>query len=404
VPPERQSDVPATGSTASHRERPPVPVGSDAGAVESAWGAIIIGAGPAGLAAAACLKQAGIETVLLERALSVGASWRRHYDRLHLHTDRAHSGLPGLPMPRSYPRYPARTEVVEYLEAYAGHFRLAPRFGTTATRAVRENGNWQVDTSTGTYRAPVLVVATGVAGAPFRPDWPGVESFGGDIRHSVEYRNPAAYAGKRVLVVGFGNSGGEIALDLADAATSVAVAVRGPVNIIPRELFGIPILNWAIALSRLPPRLADFLAAPLVRLSLGSLPRLGIKRPARGPLADVRERGRVPLIDIGSVAALRRGTIALRPDMRRLHPGEVEFADGRREPYDAIIAATGFHPDLRALLPEASEALDARGVPKISGAPTAVRGLYFCGFHIAPTGQLREIGREARRIARHVVG
>ena len=261
---------------------------------EPSRGAIIIGAGPAGLAAAACLKQAEVETLLLERAVGVGASWRGHYDRLHLHTDRSHSGLPGLPMPRSYPRYPARAQVVEYLEGYAEHFGLAPRVDTTATRAVRENGYWQVGTNAGTYRASVLVVATGAAGAPFRPDWLGAENFGGDIRHSVEYRNPASYAGKRVLVVGFGNSGGEIALDLAEAGTSAALAVRGPVNIVPRELLGIPILNWAIVLNRLPPRLADLLTSPVIRLSIGSLPRLGLRRPAIGPFADVRERGRVP--------------------------------------------------------------------------------------------------------------
>ena len=369
---------------------------------EPSVGAVVIGAGPAGLAAAVCLKQAGIDALLLERAGSVGASWRQHYDRLHLHTDRAHSGLPGLPMPRSYPRYPSRAQVVEYLEEYARHFGLAPRVDTDVTRAVRAGGHWKVDTNADTYRAPVLVVATGTAGSPFLPDWPGAADFGGEIRHSAEYRDPARYAGKRVLVVGFGNSGGEIALDLAEAGTGVALAVRGSVNIVPRELLGIPILNWAIVLHRLPPRLADLIAFPLIRLSIGSLARLGLGRAERGPIADLGERKRVPLIDIGSVAAIRRGAIAIRPDVRRLHAGAVEFADGRREPYDAIIAATGFCPDLRALLPEATDALDARGVPTISGAPTTAPGLYFCGFRVAPTGQLREVGIEARRIARHV--
>ena len=375
---------------------------SDGEASGRAIGAIVIGAGPAGLATAACLRQAGIETLLLEMAVTLGASWRRHYDRLRLHTDRGHSGLPGLPMPRSFPRYPSRAQVVEYLEAYAGHFGLVPRFGITAVRAVRENGSWRVDTSAGTYHAPVLVVATGIAGAPFRPDWIGAEVFGGGIRHSVEYRNPGPYSGKRVLVVGFGNSGGEIALDLARAGVRVAVTVRSAVNIIPRDLFGVPILNWAIMLSRLPPRLADWLALPLVRPSIGSLHRLGLRRPRSGPFADIAARGRIPLIDTGEVAAIRLGQISLRPDVRGLHAGEVEFADGRREPYDAIIAATGFCPDLRTLLPDAAKVLDDRGAPKTSGAPTAMPGLYFCGFEVSPTGQLRKIGQEARKIASQV--
>jgi cation diffusion facilitator CzcD-associated flavoprotein CzcO len=145
-------------------------------------GAIVIGAGPAGLATTACLKQAGIETLLLERAGSVGASWRQRYDRLHLHTDRGHSGLPGLPMPHAYPRYPSRAQVVEYLEAYAEHFGLVPRLDTAVTRAVWENGDWQVKTNAGIYRAPVLVVATGAADAPFRPGWPGTNHDSGPAR------------------------------------------------------------------------------------------------------------------------------------------------------------------------------------------------------------------------------
>ena len=342
------------------------------------------------------------------KAGSVGASWRQHYDRLHLHTDRGHSGLPGLAMPRAYPHYPARAHVVAYLENYADHFGLRPRFDTVVTRAVRENGAWRADTMRAgvaeTFRAPALVVATGFAAWPFRPAWPGENIFGGDIRHSRDYRNPAPYAGKRVLVVGFGNSGGEIALDLAEAGVAVTLAVRGPVNIVPRDLFGIPILTWAIVMGALPPRLADFLTAPLTRLSVGSLKRLGLVRAATGPLAGLRKTGRVPLLDIGTVAKIRAGAIGVRPGVRALAAGTVEFDDGRREPYDAIILATGFRPDLRPLLPGALDTLDDAGMPKISGGATAVAGLYFCGFYISPTGQLREIGLEARRIARDIAG
>jgi cation diffusion facilitator CzcD-associated flavoprotein CzcO len=367
-------------------------------------GAIVVGAGPAGLAAAACLKEAGVETLLIERAASLGASWRRHYDRLHLHTDRSHSGLPGLPMPRSFPRYPSRAQVVDYLGQYAHHFRLTPRLQTTVTRALRENDQWRVEANGEAFRARTLVIATGATSAPFRPRWPGDESFAGSICHSSEYRNPAPYAGKRVLVAGCGNSGGEIALDLAEAGTSVALSIRGPVNVIPRDLLGVPILTWASLFNRLPPRLADRLTWPLIRLSIGSLRRLGIAPPERGPLADVAETGRVPLIDIGTVTAIRGKRIAIRPDIRALHPGAVEFVDGQHEPCDAIIAATGFRPDLRPLLPEAGDALDAYGAPKRSGTPAALPGLYFCGFRVAATGQLRQIGIEAVRIAADVAG
>lgn len=368
--------------------------------------AIVIGAGPAGLACATALKQAGLEPVLLEKSGGVGASWRLHYDRLQLHTDRAHSGLPGLAMPSTYPRYPARAQVVDYLERYADHFGIRPRFDTTATRAVRENGAWLVESAHAraakTYRAPALVVATGFAAWPFRPVVPGEDRFGGDIRHSRDYRNPAPYAGKRVLVVGFGNSGSEIALDLADAGISVALAVRSPVNIVPRDLLGMPILSLSILTGILPPRFADLLNVPFMYLAVGSLARLGLRRPKIGPLGDIRARGRVPVLDFGTVAKIREGAIAVRPGVRTLDAGTVEFADGRREPYDAVILATGFRPDLRPLLPDALGALDAAGMPKINGAPTGVPGLYFCGFFISPTGQLREIGLESRRIAAHI--
>jgi thioredoxin reductase len=360
---------------------------------------IVIGAGPAGLAVAACLKQRGIESLILEKADSVGASWRHHYDRLHLHTDRGHSALPGLPMPRNFPRYPGRLQVVEYLETYAAHFGLTPRFGAAVARARRANGGWRVDTDRDTFHTPVLVVATGMNTAPFIPHWPGAESFGGDIRHSAGYANVAPYRGKRVLVVGFGNSGGEIALDLAEAGNAVAISVRGPVNIIPRELFGLPILNWSILLGVLPPPLADRIARPLMKLRMGSLQSLGLQPAEHGALTNIRDRGRIPLIDIGTIAAIRAGRIAIRPDIKALRPGEVEFSDGRREPFDAIVAATGFRPDLRPLLPDAAEALDARGMPKVSGWATTLPGLYFCGFYASPTGAIRSIGREARVIA-----
>src|SRR6185437_11642438 len=202
----------------------------------SAPDVIIIGAGPAGLACAAAMRTLGLNATVLEKAGTVGSVWRLHYDRLHLHTDRDHSGLPGMAMPRDYPIYPSRAQVVEYLEAYARRFDVRPHFNTVVRRVERGGEGWSVETDGGALVAPVIVVATGIATAPYRPSWPGMETFRGDAVHSSEYRNAAAFAGKRVLVVGFGNSGGEIALDLAEAGIDVALAVRSPVQIIPRDL------------------------------------------------------------------------------------------------------------------------------------------------------------------------
>ena len=361
--------------------------------------AIVIGAGPAGLAAAAALGERGLDAVILEKAETVGAVWRRHYDRLRLHTDRSHSALPGLPMPRTYGRYPSRLDVIDYLERYASRFALQPIFGTDV-RSIRRDGTlWRADAGDRIFAAPAVVVATGWADFPYSPSWPGLDTFGGEVLHSSAYRNPDRFHGQRVLVVGFGNSGGEIALDVAQADIEVAMSVRGPVSILPRELLGVPILAWAIAEQKLPTRVADALNAPAIRLAVGPIEKLGLKRAAKGPRRMIEEDGRVPLLDVGTLALIRRGRIAVRPDIESLSPETVAFADGRVEPFDAIVLATGFRPDLSTLLPDVAGVLNASGRPLVSGRRTAAPGLFFCGAIASPYGQLREIGIEARRIA-----
>ena len=361
--------------------------------------AIIIGAGPAGLACAVTMRAAGLSVRVLEKADRVGAVWRRHYDRLHLHTDRNHSGLPGMAMPQAYPVYPSRAQVVDYLESYASHFGIAPVFQTAVSRIGRDGALWRMETSQNSIAAPIVVVATGIADAPYRPSWPGQETYSGVLIHSSEYRNPDRYAGKRVLVVGFGNSGGEIALDLANAGVDVALAVRGPVQIIPRDLLGFPILSWVILYRRLPARLVDAVNAPVLRLAVGNFEKLGLRRAAKGPRQMVEEDGRVPLIDVGTLARIRDGSIKIRGGIDRFTPDGVVFTDPAGETFDAVILATGFRPDLRRLIPNVEGIFDAHGMPLITGRATAASGLYFCGQITVPTGQLREIGIEAQRIA-----
>ena len=361
--------------------------------------AIIVGAGPAGLACAATMRAAGLNATVLEKAGNVGSAWRRHYDRLHLHTDRGHSGLPGLPMPRSYPAYPSRAQMVAYLEGYAEHFAIKPVFGTEVTRLRRDGARWCAEIASGSIAAPVVVVATGMAGAPYRPAWPGLEAYAGAIIHSSEYRNPQPYAGKHVLVVGFGNSGGEIALDLADAGIDVALSVRGPVQVLPRDLLGFPILSWAILYRRLPARLVDIMNAPILRLAVGDIEKLGLRRAAKGPRQMVEEDGRVPLIDIGTLAGIRDGSIKIRAGIDRFTADGVMFADHVAEKYEAVILATGFRADLRQLIPDVDGVLDQHGTPLVTGKATAAPGLYFCGQITSPTGQLREIAIEALGIA-----
>jgi cation diffusion facilitator CzcD-associated flavoprotein CzcO len=361
--------------------------------------AIIVGAGPAGLATAAALKARGLRPTILEKSSAVGAVWRRHYDRLHLHTDRARSGLPGLAMPKAYGRYPSRAQVVEYLEAYAARFGLEPVFNAPV-RSVRSEGRiWRADAGANSWGAPIVVVATGWADYPHSPTWPGMEQFGGPVLHSSQYRNPAPFARRRVLVIGYGNSGAEIALDLAEAGVDVSLSARSPVNIVPRELFGVPILFFPAIEQWLPPGVADALNAPLIRFAIGPIEELGLKRAPKGPLQSTKEDGRVPLIEIGALDAIRNGTIKLRGDVTRFARASVAFRQSTAERFDAIILATGFRPDLHALLPGASGVLNATGAPLVSGRATAEPGLFFCGAIPSALGQLRQIGIEARRLA-----
>jgi cation diffusion facilitator CzcD-associated flavoprotein CzcO len=361
--------------------------------------AAIIGAGPAGLAAAQRLKASGLNAVVFEKAETVGSVWRRHYDRLHLHTARFHSGLPGMAIPPAYGRYPSRAQFIEYLESYAARFELRPRFNAPVSAVRREGERWRVEAGSQSASASVVVVATGWADFPYTPTWPGMSEFGGAIVHSSGYRVGAPYAGKRVLVVGFGNSGAEIALDLSEAGADVTLAVRSPVRVVPRDLLGVPIQSFSIAQRFLPTRVADFLNAPVIRLAVGPLDKLGLKPAAKGPLQMIEEDGRVPVIDIGALAKIRSGAIKVRGGIERFSSEGVTFVESGAERFDAVILATGFRPDLRALLPGAEGVLDAGGKPLVSDETTAAPGLYFVGATPSPFGQLRQIAIGATRVA-----
>jgi indole-3-pyruvate monooxygenase len=361
---------------------------------------IIIGAGPGGLAVAACLQREGIaEALILDEADRVASSWHRHYERLHLHTPRDHSALPHLPMPSAFSRYPARAQVIEYFENYARHFALNPRLGERVDSARRQDGAWQVTTAKGRYHAPVLVVAAGYNREPLIPTWPGVTEFGGRILHSSAYVNGRPYAGKDVLVVGFGNSGGEIAIDLHEHGARPTIAVRSAVNVIPREILGVPVLALGLVQRLLSPEIADRLNAPLLKASIGDLQPYGLRKLPYGPATQIRKHGRIPLIDVGTVALLKRGAITARPGVRSFQRGAVVFDDGSRTRFDAVILATGYRPRVDAFLSAGLDAVDSNGAPTSSGRESAAAGLYFCGYHVSPNGMLREMALEARRIA-----
>jgi indole-3-pyruvate monooxygenase len=361
---------------------------------------IVVGAGPAGLAVAGCLKQRGVTALGTEAAEQVGASWRRHYDRLHLHTHKGGSTLPGLPFPPGTPRYPSREQFVAYLEAYARHFGIEPALGEPVSRIENDGGLWAVTTAQRRLVSRHVVVATGNARVPVQPAWPGVDTFEGDVLHSSRYKNGAAWKDKRVLVVGIGNSGGEIAIDLHEHGAKPTIAVRGGVNVIPRELFGLPILLVSALLRPFPAKAADAIGARLLALSIGDVTKLGLRRLPYGVIEQIKHHGRVPLIDVGTLALVRDGHVKIAPGVERFTATSVVFEGGAAEPFDAVVLATGFRPALEDFLPSAAELCDEHGFPCADGEVRA--GLHLCGFRPSARGMLKQIGIEARRIARQI--
>ena len=323
----------------------------------------VVGGGAAGLACAAMLRRAGAEVVVLERD-EVGAAWQARYDCLHLHTVRWLSGLPGYGIPRSYGKWPSRDHVVEYLRAYAARHAIAVRTGVTAGRVDRTKEGWLVATGGEPVSADRIVIATGYSNVPHLPTWPG--SFAGHLVHSADYRRGDSYRGQRVLVVGAGNSGAEITIDLARAgASEVLLSVRTPPAVVRRDTLGVPSQLLGIASGRLPVGVVDRIAATLRRVAFGDLASVGLPAPEK-PYSEFLRRRVIPIVDVGLVAAVKNGTVQVVAGLERFEDGRPVLADGRSVEVDAIVAATGFRTGLEPLVGHLG-VLDDNGVPLVHG-------------------------------------
>jgi len=356
---------------------------------------IVIGAGPAGLAAGATLKAAGVPVQVVDRAAEVGASWMAHYDRLHLHTVRWLSGLPGLPIPKRLGKWVSRDGVVEYLKEYAAHHALDVQLGVEVTRV---EPRWKVQTSAGEKAAAEVVVATGYNRVPFVPAWPG--TFSGELLHASKYKNGAPFAGKHGLVVGSGNTGAEIAVDLVEhGAAKVELSVRTPPNVLPRVTLGLPTQLLGVMMRRWPAGLVDAIAGGMNRLLVGDLTRYGLPKGERGAFTRVIEDGQIPILDVGLIDALKSGKVAVVGAVEGFDGAEVVLAGGRSRA-QVVIAATGYKRGLEGLVGHLG-VLDDKGLPKIHG-PVTHDGLYFIGYTNPISGNLRELGIDARKIARAI--
>lgn len=363
--------------------------------------AVVIGAGPAGLAAAAELQKIGYSVVVIDKADSVGSSWSKHYDRLHLHTSRPLSSLPGRPMPRKYGRWVARDDFRAYLADYAEAEKLDVRLGVTATSIEKTDAGWSVGTSTGQLTADAVVVATGYNHTARIPDWPGLAEYTGRVVHSSEYRNPAALGARDVLVVGPGNSGAEIAADLAGAGVNVRIAVRTPPNLVRRQVLGIPTQSLTLSTYPLPTKIADRVARGMQILTVGDLSRYGLPKAPRGVFSQQAEDDVTPTIDVGFIDALKAGKVTVVGAVESFSSDEVRLADGTSVSPEVVLVATGFQRGLEPLVGDLG-VIAPGGRPLINADEQlpGLEGLFFLGYSNPITGNIRQVAIDAKKIAR----
>jgi indole-3-pyruvate monooxygenase len=360
---------------------------------------LIVGASISGLALAASLQKQGIEYIIIEKQSEIASPWRHHYDRLHLHTNKRVSNLPYKKFAAAIPRYPSRQQVIAYLEDYQKEFNINPVFHTEAKSIRKENQHWITETNNETFISNFVVMATGAFGNPRNVYFEGMETFPGPILHSCKYKSGKDFKGQKVLVVGFGNSACEIAIDLYEQGAVPCMSVRSPVNIIPREIAGIPILEVSLIMSRLPPRLADAINAPLMRLIFGDITKLGLKKMPYGPFEEIKKDRTIPLLDIGTIRHIRLGHIKVYGGIGRIEGSSVHFLDGKKEDFDAIVACIGFNRENAEIVTVEKDRFDDLKRSVKEQKYFGKDGLYFCGFWVGPTGQIREISADAQKIA-----
>ncbi len=363
----------------------------------------MIGAGAAGLGVAGELIRREIEPLLLERSDQIGGGWQGRYESLRLNTVPHFSSLPGARI-KGVGRWMPGTEFGGYLERYAWERSMRVETGVEVRRVTREGAGWQVEGDTGAIPARSVVVATGYDLVPGIPDWPGLDTFKGTLMHSASYRRPEPFIGQDVLIAGAGNSGTEIARELAEAgAARVRVAVRTPVNLMPEAMLGVAATWFARANEGAPRPLVDAGSRLIQRLAFGDLTPYGMGRAPLGVATELRERGKGPVLDRGFVAALKRGEVELVAAVDRFEGTEVLLAGGRRLRPDSVIAATGFGHGLEPLVGHLG-ALDERGRPReCCGRPDPDNpGLFFHGYWLPLTGQLPAMQRTAPRIAKAI--
>ncbi len=335
----------------------------------------VIGAGASGLLATKNLLEHGFGVDCYERETQVGGAWNWRHERspvyatTHLVSSRVGTEFPDFPMPDRWPDYPHHSYVLEYLNRYADHFDLRPHiwFGTEVVRVEPAvDGRWEVTTrSTGgvterTHRYAAVVVANGHLWHPHLPTYPGMEDFLGEVVHASAFKEPAMLRGRRVLVVGGGNTGCDIAVEAARHAARCWHSTRRGYRYLPKLVAGRPLdqVNELVLATRLPVRVRQWLLHAALRVLVGDQRRYGLPRP------DHRVYESHPVVNSQLLDEIRHGRITPVPDVARFLPESVELADGARIEPDLVVLATGYRPRFEFLDPQLL-GTDADGRPRL---------------------------------------
>ncbi|KAD4584504.1 hypothetical protein R6Q59_036636 [Mikania micrantha] len=378
------------------------------GAIETM--AIIVGAGPSGLSTAASLHLLSIPYIILEREDCIASLFnKKAYDRLHLHLAKQFCQLPHMPFPANYPTYVSRSDFLKYLDDYASHFKITPEFRNNVQLAKYDEdvNKWTVEAAVEgcgvrCYKGRFLVVATGENSDAFIPEVDGLGEFRGEVIHSTEYKSGKGYEKKKVLVVGAGNSGMEIALDLANHGAKASIVVRSPVHVSSRWAlsFGLGLFGFIPAI---PLHLVDSLLVLLNKVMYGDLTKYGIQRPKQGPILIKIRDGKYPVVNVGTVEKIKSGEIQVLPALKSIKNGgnEVVFENGKCHQFDAIIFATGFKRSTHLWLQGGDGLLNKDGLAKqmYPNHWKGENGLYCVG--LARRG-IYSLAIDAENIAHHI--
>ncbi|KAG4954011.1 hypothetical protein AAZX31_14G116300 [Glycine max] len=348
-------------------------------------GPIIIGAGPSGLAVAACLSEDKVPFVILERHNCIASLWQnKTYDRLKLHLPKQFCELPLKGFPHTFPKYPTKYQFISYMESYASHFNIHPIFNQTVKSAEFDKGSnvWVVRTEEFEYSSRWLVVATGENAEPVVPRIHGMELFGGAVAHTSVYKSGSEYRNKKVLVIGCGNSGMEVCLDLCRHNAKPYMVARNTVHVLPREMLGFSTFGIAMALYKwFPIKLVDKIILLATNLILGNTNHYGIKRPKTGPIELKLATGKTPVLDVGQVAQIKCGNIKVMEGVKEITRNGAKFMDGKEKEFDAIILATGYKSNVPTWL-KGCDFFTKDGMPKtpFPHGWKGEQGMYTVGF------------------------